>query len=176
MCSREISPGRAFGVLPRRNLAVRTGKRRCLRATRFDSPPVIDGKLDDPVWANCKEFGDFRLLDTSDQPKPVSEKTSFRMGYDKGCLYVAIRCQESAMDRLAVSAMPQPETRDGPIEDQDVVHIMLASPNWRNEEYAHVCANAAGEIVDTLMRWEPGHVGWYHFKATLEGLRVKSGP
>ena len=148
--------------------------KKVLRASRFDTPPVIDGNLDDRVWAGCKECGDFCLLDTSEQRRPVSEKTSFRLGYDKDGLYVAIRCEESAMDRLSVSAKPQPETRDGLIENQDVVHIMFGSPHWRNDQFGHICVNAAGEFTDTLMNWKPGMVGWYHRGATLKGVEVKA--
>ena len=148
--------------------------KKVLRGTQFDSPPVIDGKLDDRVWASCREYGDFCLLGPSEQRTPASEKTSFRLGYNKDGLYIAVRCLESAMDRLAVSARPRPETRDVLIEDQDVVHIMLGSPHWRNDQFAHICVNAAGEFVDTLMSWKPGKVGWYHRDATLKGLEAKA--
>jgi len=149
--------------------------KKVLRGTRFDAPPIIDGNFEEAIWKNCQEYGGFQLLDSSDQPKPASEKTLFRLGYDKDRLYLAVRCEESAMDRLAVSAKPQPETRDGPIENQDVVHIMLSSPHARNRQFAHICVNVAGEFVDTNMTWEPGSVGWYHRAATLEGLQVKTG-
>ncbi len=104
----------------------------------------------------------------------ASQKTAFRIGYDKDHLYLAVRCDESSMSRLVVSAKPQPEIRDLPIEDQDVLHILLASPHERNSHFAHFCVNAAGEVADILMNWKPGQFGWYHRGALFNGVQVQT--
>jgi hypothetical protein len=57
---------------------------------RFETPPVIDGVLDDAIWQNAAIFGDFLQTQPGDNVKPT-HPTEFMMGYDSKNLYVAFR-------------------------------------------------------------------------------------
>src|SRR2546425_6797210 len=59
-------------------------------AVRVDHAPVIDGRLDDAVWALATPVTQFLQTDP-DEGKPVSEATEVRVLYDAGALYVGAR-------------------------------------------------------------------------------------
>src|SRR5207253_2927564 len=48
---------------------------------KFETPPVIDGKLDEEVWKNAVQFKDFYQVQPGDNIEP-SQKTEVLMGYD----------------------------------------------------------------------------------------------
>lgn len=57
---------------------------------KFVKPPVIDGKLDEPVWQNAAVFKDFYQTDPGDNTAP-SKPTEVLVGYDPKFLYIAFR-------------------------------------------------------------------------------------
>jgi hypothetical protein len=56
---------------------------------KFDSEPVIDGKLDEEVWQKAAVFKDFYQIQPGDNT-PASKETITRVGYDEKYLYVGI--------------------------------------------------------------------------------------
>jgi len=60
---------------------------------RTDQPPVIDGKLDDPVWAQAPSLSGFRTF-IPDFGKDLSERTRVMMAYDAENLCFAFRCHD----------------------------------------------------------------------------------
>lgn len=61
-----------------------------VHVTRFDKPPVIDGKLDEEVWAKAVVLKDFYQIDPGDNAEP-SKPTEVRVGYDPKFLYISFR-------------------------------------------------------------------------------------
>jgi len=57
---------------------------------KFETPPVIDGKLDEPVWQNAAVLKDFYQIDPGDNIAP-SKPTEVLVGYDPKFLYIAFR-------------------------------------------------------------------------------------
>ncbi|HSQ34756.1 MAG TPA: hypothetical protein VLQ89_02080, partial [Candidatus Binatia bacterium] len=55
---------------------------------RTETPPVIDGKLDDPLWQQATQFDRFVTF-KPDFGKPTSEKTIVRVAYDRKNIYFA---------------------------------------------------------------------------------------
>jgi hypothetical protein len=64
-----------------------------IKAVFTDSPPVIDGQVDDDSWNNASVVNEFyqRVPNTG---APVSEKTEFLFLFDHNNIYVGIRCNE----------------------------------------------------------------------------------
>ena len=62
-------------------------------------PPVIDGKLDDPVWAKVPWAGDFIQRDPYEGKEP-SQATAFKILYDEGNIYVAIKAYDNEPDKI----------------------------------------------------------------------------
>ncbi len=57
---------------------------------RFESAPVIDGKIDEPVWQNAAVLKDFYQIQPGDN-LPPSKPTEVLLGYDSKFLYIAFR-------------------------------------------------------------------------------------
>lgn len=62
-----------------------------MKPIRTDTPPVIDGKLDDPVWQQAPYVTGFRTF-IPDFGKTMPESTVVYMAYDRENLYFAFRC------------------------------------------------------------------------------------
>ena len=67
------------------------GPARSLSAVRTDTPPVIDGKLDEDCWSQANvttDFTDYRI------EQPAKEQTLIRVLYDDENIYIAFECVE----------------------------------------------------------------------------------
>ena len=63
-------------------------------ASRTATPPVIDGRLDDPAWLTAIPSGGF-VQHFPDEGAPPTENTEVRILYDNLNLYVGVDCGES---------------------------------------------------------------------------------
>ncbi len=86
---------------------------------KTESPPVIDGRLDDPVWEQATRFDRF-IIFKPDYGKPASEKTIVLMAYDRKTVYFAFDCRDSNPSGIK-AAMSK---RDG-IDMDDWIGIVL---------------------------------------------------
>lgn len=62
-----------------------------MRPVRTDSPPRIDGVLDDPIWEKALKVSDFRTF-YPDFGKTIPESTIAYAAFDDANLYFAFRC------------------------------------------------------------------------------------
>lgn len=58
-----------------------------IHAVRMETPPVIDGIVDEPAWQRCPETSGF-----THERQPPAQETRVRVGYDTGHLYFAFHC------------------------------------------------------------------------------------
>lgn len=71
------------------------------RAVRAQpSAPRVDGRFDDPAWANAPVFTGFTQREPHDG-QPSAERTEFRVVYTDEALYVAVRAFDSHPDQIA---------------------------------------------------------------------------
>ena len=75
-----------------------------IRAVRVDTPPVIDGVLDEAVWAQAEPISDFVQVRPTDGGPP-SETTEVYLLYDDDTLYVGARLGDSDPDQIAANTM-----------------------------------------------------------------------
>lgn len=61
-------------------------------AVKTETPPVIDGVLDDAAWALARPFDDFTQADPVAGAAP-GERTEVRVVYDSRNLYIGVRCE-----------------------------------------------------------------------------------
>lgn len=61
--------------------------------------PVIDGKLDDPVWEIVDWAGDF-IENRPDENTPPSYQTKFKIIYDDRFLYIGVRCYDAEPENI----------------------------------------------------------------------------
>ncbi|MHC4625721.1 MAG: carbohydrate binding family 9 domain-containing protein, partial [Planctomycetota bacterium] len=94
------------------------GPLRTIKAVRTDTPPVIDGKIDDSCWAKTEtatDFTDYRL------ERLAVEQTIVRVLYDDENLYVAFECLEP--DPNSIVAIER--KYDQSLRDEDSVTLRL---------------------------------------------------
>jgi len=73
------------------NVAMPPEKAAPVRISKFDKPPVIDGKLEDGVWKSAAVLKDFYQIDPNENVAPLKQ-TEVLLGYDAKFLYIAFRC------------------------------------------------------------------------------------
>ena len=113
-----------------------------LRPLRTETPPVIDGKLDDAVWENAPRVTGFKTW-MPDYDIDMAEKTVVYTAYDRENLYFAFRCYDSQPDKIKTSVT----ARDN-IRADDWVCINLDSFNDHQSLYS-LYINPAGIQEDS---------------------------
>jgi hypothetical protein len=112
---------------------------------RTDSPPVIDGVLDDPVWSEAV------LLEPMIQVLPVegaepSERTEIRLLFDRESLYLGIRMYDSDPSALIAKQM----VHDSDMTSDDRINLILDTFNdHRNAYFFQI--NPVGTRSDALI-------------------------
>ena len=103
------------------------------------APPAIDGRLDDALW---KQAASVALNDTRSGIKP-SQSTQAWAAWDAERLYLAVRCSEARMKRLAAKVTD----RDGRVWSDDCVEVFVR-PEPAKPAYYHLVVNALGTLYD----------------------------
>ncbi|NQU35753.1 MAG: carbohydrate binding family 9 domain-containing protein [Bacteroidetes bacterium] len=76
------------------------GQNRTYTTNRIiDTPPTIDGIIDEEVWDEVPWSGDFTQREPY-EGEPPSQKTNFKVIYDNNNLYVAIRAFDTEPDEI----------------------------------------------------------------------------
>lgn len=119
--------------------------RPAVRAVEVSAAPVIDGVLDDEVWASAEPTDTFRQVQPVEGAQPT-ERTEMRVLYDSGHLYIALRCFDS--DPAAIIARQM--LREGDINGDDIVEIALEPFGDQRNGY-YFALSAAGAKVDGLI-------------------------
>ena len=104
--------------------------RKSIEAIRVTTAPVIDGVLDDDVWALAKPITDFHQTRPGDQT-PTSEDTEVRILYTEDAIYIAARMDDSEPELIAT-----PTLRHGQgLGPDDRLIIILDPFNTRRTGY-----------------------------------------
>tara|TARA_Y100000052_G_scaffold27195_1_gene34082 strand:+ start:1568 stop:3766 length:2199 start_codon:yes stop_codon:yes gene_type:complete len=84
-----------------------------------DEAPVIDGVLDDPVWAKAAVIDEFWQV--APELAAPSEKTEMYFAYDSEALYVAIMAYDEQPEKIINRIM----TRDGEVYRDDMIRFYI---------------------------------------------------
>ena len=90
------------------------------RAVRIETPPRVDGVLDESFWAQIRPVTGFRQRDPVDGA-PASERTEVRIAYDNDALYFGFTFFDSEPHRINRAILD----RGGRISKDDRVVIAL---------------------------------------------------
>ncbi|MDH4272042.1 MAG: carbohydrate binding family 9 domain-containing protein, partial [Candidatus Aminicenantes bacterium] len=129
-----------------------------LNPLHTDTPPVIDGVLDDPVWKQAPTETGFKTW-RPDFGKDMHEKTVVYYAYDRENLYFAYRCYDSEPSKIKASI-----TARDTINRDDWICLNLDTFNDQQSLYA-LYVNPLGIQGDS--RFEGGQedftidVVWY---------------
>jgi len=90
------------------------------RAQRTTGTIHVDGRLDEPDWAQASAIGPLTQREPL-EGREASEPTDVRILFDEQALYIGIMCHESHQQRLVSTQL----TRDADLDVDDRVTIVL---------------------------------------------------
>ena len=111
------------------------------RIVRTDTPPVIDGRLDDAVWSSAAVIDDFIVSQPNEGDEPT-EYTQVYVLYDSEALYVAARAWMSTPGNVTAQVLRQGESV---FPDDDFAIILDPFNNQRSGYFFAVNPNGVRE-------------------------------
>jgi len=115
---------------------------RVVEAVRTDSPPEIDGKLEDLVWQKAQPTSEFIEVDPVEDAPAVGESI-VRVLYDANNLYLGLRCLEPEPNKIRAL---QTE-RDSFLWDDDSIEVFIDTYLDRRSAFCFV-TNPLGTQMD----------------------------
>ncbi len=111
------------------------GGRSLLHPVKTDRPPVLDGRLDDPVWQQAASVTDFQTF-IPEFGRPQRERTIAYMAYDRDNLYFAFRCLDPEPGKIKAAVAKRDDmTRDDFVcinldtfDDQQSLYAFYVNP------------------------------------------------
>jgi hypothetical protein len=128
--------GKSFPALP-------PEKTKPVRVPRFETPPTIDGKLDEAIWKQAVVLKDFYQINPGDNATPT-EPTEVFIGYDSKFFYVAFHAFDDPSKVRATVAR-----RDN-VFGEDNVRLFLDTFNDQRRAYV-IGFNPLGVQQDGIM-------------------------
>ena len=93
-----------------------------IRAVTASSPIRLDGRLDEPCWAEADSITDFRQREPA-EGAPASERTVVKLARDADALYVGVRAEDRDVRRIRASQL----RRDADLEGDDTIMLLIDS-------------------------------------------------
>ncbi len=121
----------------------------------FDTPPAIDGSLDDAVWRSTVQASPFVRLGKYDHTEFAQDDTVFMTGYDREWLYVAFRCFQRCLDpvRNELEHFRNKCTdADGDVFKDDCVILLIQPDSSPEAPVYEFTVNASGTVADAVCR------------------------
>jgi hypothetical protein len=136
-----------FTLLPACLLAQQPGAEvKRMRVVRTDTPPVIDGRLDDAVWSTAGIVEDLHQILPTEYAEP-SERTTIYLLYDQENLYIGARMWDDEPDEVTAQILRQGEL----LGNEDVFAVLLSPFNDKRSGYMF-SVNPNGVRVEALFQ------------------------
>lgn len=90
------------------------------RAYRIETPPAIDGLVNESIWSGMTPATAFVQQEPNSGARST-EQTEVRVGYDDDHLYVAVICFDSQPDQIVVTQ----NKRDASLTDTDSIELLF---------------------------------------------------
>ena len=97
-----------------------TAAHREIKAIRTETPPKIDGKLDDTCWQNSAKTSGLIQFEPQ-RGEPATQPTTIYLAYDANKLYIAFECFKTDMHNLAANQT----RRDSFFFSDDHVEVLI---------------------------------------------------
>lgn len=118
-----------------------------IEAIKFETPPIIDGKLDDSTWKNTTPIEAFIIAELE---MTVPDKTQVYLGFDDAALYIGFRCFQNKSTMIANQTR-----RDGSFQYEDHVAVYIDTYHDKLRTYCFA-VNPLGTQRDE----KQGDLGW----------------
>ena len=116
-----------------------------LTITRTDTPPVIDGVLDDAVWVEAAVIENLRQFEPIEDAEPT-QPTEVRILYDQDAIYFGVRCTDSESQRIIAKQL----RRDASLDSDDRIELVI-DPFFDRRNGFFFAVNPLGSKVDGLV-------------------------
>ncbi|RKY81917.1 hypothetical protein DRQ07_02765 [candidate division KSB1 bacterium] len=116
-----------------------------LTAYRTENKIKLDGRLDEPCWANAVRINNFTQRELN-EGEPASEKTEVAAVYTERTLYLGIWCYDSQPQNIVAHKLE----RDFSSHGEDNVEIVIDTYHDRRNCY-HFIVNPNGARYDELI-------------------------
>ena len=126
-----------------------------IKASRADEPPVLDGRLIEPVWQSATAFTDFKMVEPTPGNIP-SERTEVRVIYTQNGIYFGIKCFDSEPDRITANTMDHDKSEE---RNEDQVSILIDPFQDKRSAYIFI-VNAKGARSEGFASGEHYNLGW----------------
>jgi hypothetical protein len=150
-----------------RSIALPPEKAAPVVVPRLDTPPVIDGKLDDEIWKSARVLKDFYQTEPGDNIAP-SQPTEAFIGYDSKFLYIAFHAYDDPSKIRANVAK-----RDG-IFDDDYVGFFLDTFNDQRRAF-EMDFNPLGIQADAIFTENQGEDFSFDLVMESKGMITSDG-
>jgi hypothetical protein len=108
-----IVPAMAASVSARQSV-------RTARAVKIETPPILDGNVNDAVWQSIPPIEAFVQAEPV-EGQPASERTEVRVAYDESTLYLSVMNYDSEPDAIIVTD----SRRDSELTETDSFQFIL---------------------------------------------------
>ena len=125
--------------------AFATGEAPRVRAVRTETPPVIDGRLDDAVWSEGGLANDLREV-TPIEGRVPDDATEIRVLYDRDHLYLGVRLYDRDPGDITINKLE----RDADMQSEDSISFVFDTLLDRRNGY-FLQVSAAGLRRDALV-------------------------
>lgn len=133
----------------------------------FDSPPTIDGVLDEEVWQTAAVFNDFYQTQPGDNVSPTFPTVAY-IGYDAKTLYLGIKATDTSGNIRAT--IPR---RDDVIADD---HVIFYLDTFNDQQRAYIFTfSPVGVQQDGLFNEATGEDYSVDVVMTSKGVVTKDG-
>ena len=136
-----------------------------------ETPPVIDGKLDDEVWKTARftHLYDF-LASTTEAKVKADPGTTFAISADDKQIYIAFRCQDTNVGKLNKSITE----RDGKLWNGDNVEVFL-NFDRSGHSFGRVMLGASGALFDAAyLQYGLKEQRWFNIKGLAGATNIQS--
>lgn len=118
---------------------------------RAATEPVIDGCLNEPMWAAAAKL----YIEHTEMGKPAPVATEVRLAYDDRNLYIAYSATETSMSAIKATV----EKRDGPVFYDDSAEFFL-DPWGKRQQYYQLAVNTLGTQFDAKLNDSGANLAW----------------
>lgn len=133
-----------FGALQAQHFPDRKSK--TLNATRVESAPIIDGKLDDRAWQNLPMAGDFFMLEPGNTPQRDTHPTNVKFIYDNEAIYIAAYMWDHRPEQVL-----REFTQRDVLGQADFFQVDINTYN-DGENHTRFVVTSAGTLADARMK------------------------
>ncbi len=135
--------------------ALPPGERYRIEPARVDTPPRLDGDLNDEVWLRAAVIDDFIQQEPA-EGDPATERTVVRLIYDASALYIGVEAYDADPDGVIASEKRRDSRR---LLDEDNFQIILDTFQDRRSGYMFVTSPLGAKLEQQVAAEGEGGFG-----------------